>query len=91
MQSKTHQAKNDKHMTLQDVEAIKREFLTPSQVSKVLGCDQYLISWTAQRHPERLGFPVIVIGNRTKIPKAAFLRFMRGERPLNNSVKAVDI
>lgn len=65
--------------TLQEVEAYIGEFLTPKDVAKVLGCDTQTIRVQANRCPERLGFPVSIIGTRVKIPKQAFLRFMRGE------------
>ena len=65
--------------TLREVEAYAEEFLTPKDVAKVLGCDAQTIRVQANRCPERLGFPVSIIGTRVKIPKQAFLRFMRGE------------
>ena len=65
--------------TLQEVEACTEEFLTPKDVGKVLGCSDQAIRVQANRCPERLGFPVSVIGTRVKIPKEAFLRFMRGD------------
>ena len=65
--------------TLREVEAYTEEFLTPKDVAKVLGCDAQTIRVQANRCPERLGFPVSIIGTRVKIPKEAFLRFMRGE------------
>jgi len=65
--------------TLKDVEAYTEEFLTPKDVAKVLGCDAQTIRVQANRCPERLGFPVSIIGTRVKIPKEAFLRFMRGD------------
>jgi hypothetical protein len=29
--------------------------------------------------PSKLGFPVIVAGRRVKVPKAPFIKYMRGE------------
>ena len=65
--------------TLQEVEAHTGEVLTPKDVAKVLGCDAQTIRVQANRCPERLGFPVSNIGTRVKIPKEAFLRFMKGD------------
>ena len=65
--------------TLKEVEAYAEEFLTPKDVAKVLGCSDQAIRIQANRCPERLGFPVSIIGTRVKIPKEAFLRFMRGD------------
>lgn len=69
--------------TLREVEAYTEEFLTPKDVAKVLGCSDQAIRVQANRCPERLGFPVSIIGTRVKIPKEAFLKFMRGELNLN--------
>ena len=65
---------------LNDIEALKNDFLTPAQAAPALGCDPNTIRIAARRAPEKLGFPVVVMGRRVKIPKEAFLRFMRGER-----------
>lgn len=64
--------------TLDEVEAIPSEVLTCQQVSKVLRAGAYYLHEQARTAPEKLGFPVIVHGTRVKIPKAAFLKFMRG-------------
>ena len=64
-------------MTLDEIEAIPAEVLTPAQVAPVLHLDQDTIHLQALERPELLGFPVIVAGSRVKIPKAAFLAFMR--------------
>lgn len=58
--------------TLKEVEAYTEEFLTPKDVAKVLGCSDQAIRVQANRCPEKLGFPVSVIGTRVKIPKEAF-------------------
>ena len=66
-------------MKLADIEKIDKEFLIPSDVAKCIGCNQYLINVQARENPALLGFPVIVIGSRVKIPKEGFIRFCRGE------------
>lgn len=65
-------------MTLEEVKAIDREYLTPAQVASVLGCDPHGIRVWARQCPEQLGFPVSVIKHRVKIPKEGFINFMRG-------------
>lgn len=65
-------------MTLEEIRAIDREYLLPREVAAVLGTDPYSISVWAKQRPEELGFPVIRIGTRTKIPKRAFLAYMEG-------------
>ena len=65
-------------MTLDDLKRLDREFLTPAQVADVLGCDAQSVRTAAQLKPELLGFPVCVVGHRTKIPKQAFLNWLLG-------------
>ena len=57
-----------------------KEFLVPADVSGILKCDPYLISLMARDEQGRkmLGFPVIVVKHRTKIPKAPFLNIFKG-------------
>jgi hypothetical protein len=66
-------------LTLAEIEAMTTDVLTPAQVAGVLHLDQDTIRLQARSCPALLGFPVIVAGNRTKIPRVPFLRFMRGE------------
>ena len=64
-------------MTLEDIEKLDRDYLTPKDVAPILGCDQYGINVQAQQNPDMLGFPVVVIKSRVKIPKEGFLNFCR--------------
>lgn len=66
-------------MTLDQIEAMTTEVLTPAQVASVLHLDQDTIRGQAREAPWLLGFPVVLAGNRVKIPRLPFLRFMRGE------------
>ena len=66
-------------MTLSDIEAMDKAVLTPAIVSKYLGCDQQTLRLQARRLPDLLGFPVVCVGTRVKIPKEPFLAFCRGE------------
>lgn len=72
-------------MTLQEIERLDTEYLIPSQVADVLGCAQFSINVQARDDPAAFGFPVIKIGSRVRIPKAAFVRFMKGELPLTSA------
>lgn len=65
-------------MTLKDIEAIPKELLVPDDVSKFLGVDAQSIRNQARKDPHMLGFPVIVVGERFKIPKEGFVRYVRG-------------
>lgn len=63
---------------LQEIIDMDAAYLTPVQVAKVLGCNSYMIN-VASRTPqgrEDLGFPVIKLGNRCKVPRIPFLQYM---------------
>lgn len=67
-------------MTLEQLAAIPREYLIPSEVAQVLGVNANSIS-VMVREDKRTGrssfpFPTIRIGTRTKIPKRPFLAAM---------------
>lgn len=63
-------------MTLEDIIRSDKPFITPQDAADVLRCSAQLIRIQARDNPEALGFPVIRVGNRTKIPRKAFVRFM---------------
>lgn len=67
------------HLTLEEIEAMPAEVLTPVQVASVLHLDQQAIRIAARERPDLLGFPVVCVGTRVKIPKKSFVKFMRGE------------
>ena len=64
--------------TLQEIEACEKTMLVPADVAGYLRCDAYSINIAARDNPEALGFPVIKMGSRVKIPKEGFVRFCRG-------------
>lgn len=66
--------------TLEQLAAIQREYLIPTEVAPLLGVDAYSIS-VMVREDKRTGrssfpFPTMRIGTRTKIPKRPFLAAM---------------
>lgn len=61
-------------MTLAEIKASDAAWLTPNDVAPVIGCNPENIRMTAHDRPELLGFPVTVVGNRTKIWRKGFLR-----------------
>lgn len=71
-------------MSLAELNEINRDYLTPQQVGKILNCAPYSINVQAKRNKDDLGFPVIIIGNRVKIPKQAFIEYMKGISANNN-------
>lgn len=66
-------------LSLQDIERLPGEMLTPAQVAGVLEMNPYTINVMAAQQPDAFGFPVMLLGNRVKIPKQPFLLYMRGE------------
>ncbi len=66
-------------MTLQEIEALSEETLTPEQVAPLLKFNPQSIRIQAREDPTGLGFPVIRAGTRVRIPRRAFLAFMYGK------------
>lgn len=62
--------------TIKDLQASSAPVLTPAQVADVLGCDPHWIRVASRDNPALLQFPVQRIGNRVKIPRIPFLRFL---------------
>ena len=65
--------------TLQEIENCGKNMLVPTDVAEYLGCEPHSINRAAKDAPGLLGFPVIVMGNRVRIPREGFVRYMRGE------------
>lgn len=62
--------------TLDDLRNETKEMLVSEDVCGVLSCDPHWIRQAARERPELLGFPVVVMRSRVKIPRIPFLRFM---------------
>ena len=77
MASVTQSSRKRKY-TLDEIKAMDRDMITPAIASGVVGCDPYYISVQAKEDPAALGFPVCVVGTRTKIPRLAFIRWVEG-------------
>ena len=69
---------NRRPKTLEEIEVLPKDMLTPADIAGYLQCDPYSINVRVKTHPQPFPFPVIVIGNRVKIPKAPFIQTMRG-------------
>lgn len=63
---------------LSKIRASSRDFLTPAEAAAALGCDPQALRVQARQDPSKLGFPVIVIKTRTKIPRRPFLEYIGG-------------
>lgn len=64
--------------TLAEVESSNKIMLSAADIAPIIKSDPQLIRMQARERPELLGFPVVCIGSRVKIPREAFLSFMRG-------------
>lgn len=75
-------------MTLAELERIDRNTLTVAEVAEFLGCSPQLIRDEAEKDPRYLGFPVARIGHATKIPKAGFVAWVKGQIPVMQIVSS---
>ena len=64
--------------TLDEIRCCQKEFLVPTDVAPFLRCNAYSINMQAQENPALLGFPVVVINRRVKIPRQGFINFFEG-------------
>lgn len=63
-------------MTIAEIKASDKPLLFPADIAGVLQMDAQAVRDTAAKDPDALGFPVIRIGTRTKIPRIPFLRYL---------------
>ena len=61
-------------MTMSEIKESTKPYLLAKDVAEVLGSDQQTIRVSAKLGV--LGFPVFYTGNRLKIPRIPFLRYM---------------
>ena len=64
-------------MTLDEVRELRTDIITPAQAAQVLKCDPAYIRVAAREGV--LEFPAVLVGNRVKIPREAFVRYMGGK------------
>lgn len=65
-----------KQEAIQSIVDSDKVFLTPADVAPILGMDPHSIRLIARQRPELLKFEFILSGNRTKIPRIPFLRYI---------------
>ena len=63
-------------MTLEEIRRSDKDLLIPADVAEVLGCHPFTVSVKAK--DGTLPFPFFRSGNRTKIPREAFLKWIQG-------------
>ena len=61
-------------MTIQEIRESREPFLLAKDITDIMGSDINTIRWSAKEGT--LGFPVCFCGNRLKIPRIPFLRFL---------------
>lgn len=61
------------------IEALDKSMLVPTDVCKYLNCSAYSINVATRDGKNPFPFPVICMGTRVRIPKAPFIKAMRGE------------
>ena len=66
-------------MTLEQLEALDKEMLVPTDIAPILGCNPYTINVMTKNGKNPFPFPIIRMGTRVRIPKRAFIKAMRGE------------
>jgi len=65
-------------MTLEELNATDKPYVTASDIAEILGADAQTIRKVAKEEPEKLGFPVICIKRRVLIPTKPFLLYLCG-------------
>ena len=68
-------------MSIAEPETMTQETISCSTAAEVIGCNPQLLRIQARECPQALGFPVVVVRKRVKIPRLAFIAFMRGKEP----------
>lgn len=65
-----------KQKAIQAIIDSNKEVLTPAEIAPILGVDPHYIRVAARQRPELLKFEFFISGNRTKIPRIPFLRYI---------------
>lgn len=66
-------------MTLKELMTSDKAYITPAEAASLMECDPNWIRQCAAKKPEFLPFRVMRCGNRTKIPRIAFINFLEGQ------------
>lgn len=69
-------------MTLAEIEKLDRDYLTVAEVASCLHYDAQVVRDQAERDPKFLGFNISKCGHSFKIPRLAFIAWMKGEIPI---------
>lgn len=66
---------------IEQIRAMDAPTINADVAARALGCSPTNLRMAAKYRPELLGFPVIRIGHRTRIPRLPFLRMLTGGDP----------
>lgn len=66
----------DRDQAIQAIRGSEEPCITPAMAAPVIGCSPEWIRYMAKTDPAKLGFRVIQIKSRTKIPRLPFLRYL---------------
>lgn len=69
-------------MRLAEIEMLDRDFLTVAEVASCIKCDPQSVRDQAEMNPQYLGFNIAKIGHSYKIPRLAFVAWMKGQIPI---------
>lgn len=69
-------------MRLSEIENLDRDFLTVKEVAECMKCEPQLIRDQAEANPKFLGFSISKFGHAFRIPRLAFVAWMKGETPV---------
>lgn len=69
-------------MTLAEIEKLDRDYLTVVEVASCLHYDAQVVRDQVERNPKWLGFNICQCGKSIKIPRLAFIAWMKGEIPM---------
>ena len=64
--------------SLDRIRTMPEAMITPEIAAPVIGCKPQSLRVAARVAPERLGFPVTVIGSRVLVPRIPFLQYLEG-------------
>ena len=69
----------NKPTTLEEIEALPKDMLIPSDIAGFLGCSPYTINVHTANGQNPFPYPIIRLGSRVRIPKMPFIKAMKGE------------
>lgn len=63
-------------MTIEEMKQSTKVFVSSADIAPILGCDPQCLRHQAKKDPYMLGFPIVQVGSRIRIPRVPFLRFI---------------